>query len=64
MADTLTKHGFHDWNDDEGNWHVFPEGDSKDHVLDRRHDCFCEPMVINETDRRVYIHSPVDGRDG
>lgn len=55
MSTTITKHGFHDEHDEEGNWHIVPD-EARMHVTDKRHECICEPRVILDVDRRIYVH--------
>lgn len=63
MSTTITKHGFHDEHDEEGNWHIIPDVEGKDfHITDKRHECICEPRVLLDVDRRIYIHAAEDGR--
>ena len=57
-----TKTGFEDYEDGE-DWHVYPVGDSREHVTDRKHDCFCEPKVILEETGRIFMHDALDGRE-
>lgn len=63
MSTTITKHGYSDHNDEDGNWHVYPEADTKSHILDKNHDCHCEPRVLLDVERRIFVHAAYDGRE-
>ena len=63
MANVTIKNGYGDHHDDENNWHVYPLYDTREHITDRKHDCFCEPTVVKEIDRRIFIHPALDGRE-
>lgn len=62
MSNAIIETGFEDSHDGD-DWHVYPVGDTKTHLTENKHDCHCEPRVILDEDRRIYIHEAYDGRE-
>lgn len=46
----------------ETDWHVYPEDDIKEHLIDSKGECWCHPVLDDET-QMIWIHNSLDRRE-